>query len=476
MNNNVVNTGVNGLDRVLYGGIPRGNTVIVEGFPGTGKTLLGMQFLYQGAVQHDEPGIYITFEEFPDQIYKDMKAFGWDIRKLEEENKLRVITLSPEVLMDQMMKPDGLFEHLIHEIGCKRIVVDSISLFQYSYASIEEQRKVIYSFRNTLRKYQLTSILLKEMTSVEEENVSFINYLVDGVITLTLKPYSKNYRKRTLEVTKMRGSRIQEGEHLYRITDEGIYLIPALSMVEDEVITAPVDTVPTAIPAMDRILGGGIHDGATFTIDTNSKSNYRYIVTAIKSGRIKAGQKLLIFLSSLTTISELESNFKKYDLDLAQIVKEGNITFVEHYRRNVPKEYKDAIINVSDLDNEQYRRVMNEQIFSMIEQGVANGEKWFVYYDLNTIASQRGSEFVKLYFGVEVAKISSLGVSTLVFTNFKELGEETSGFVERSSNGVIRTWVDGNYQFLQITKTPNGTISEPLLVEKIDEKPFIRLV
>lgn len=476
MNNTITRTGIEGLDNVLYGGIPTGNTVLIEGFPGTGKTILGMQFLYYGAITYDEPGIYITFEEFPDQIYKDMKAFGWDIKQLQKENKLRVITLSPDVLIDQMMNPDGLFEKMVEEIGCKRIVIDSISLFQYYYPTIDAQRKIIYTLRNTLRKHKLTSLLLKEMDSIEEGNISFENYLVDGVISLQLKSHFNNYRKRTLEVTKMRGSKIQEGEHLYRITNQGIHLIPALSMVEDEAVTAPDYVIPTGLPRIDQIIGGGIHHGATYTIDTNSKSNYRYLVATIQANRIKAGEKILFFLSSLTTISEFEYTMQQYDIDLQQVVKEGRIIFIEHYKRPMPSVYKDAIINVADLSNDEYVKLLNEKVFVDIQNGIEQGEKWFAYYDLNTIISQRGTSYVTRYFGEEVARVSSIGVSMLAFTNFKELGNEISSFIERSSNGVIKTWVDGNYQYLQITKTPNGKISEPLLVEKIEDKPFIRLV
>ncbi|MFC4401668.1 RAD55 family ATPase [Gracilibacillus xinjiangensis] len=472
----LVKTGTEGLDKVLYGGIPRGNTVLLEGLPGTGKTILGMQFLYYGAVKYGEAGIYITFEEFPDQIHEDMKQFGWDIRKLELENKIRVVTLTPEILMDQIHKPEGIFDQMVKDMDCKRVVIDSISLFQYYYSNVETQRKVIYSLRNTLRKFSLTSLLLKEFTQIEEENVSFINYLVDGVISLDLKPQFNNYRKRILEVTKMRGSKIQEGEHLYRISDHGIHLIPALSMVEDEFATTPDYVVPIGIPKIDQIIGGGIHIGSSYTIDTNSKSNYRYLIATIQAERILAGEKLLIFLSSLTTISELEITLEQYDINLEEIVIEGRIMFIEHYNRQVPEKYKKAIINVADMDNRRYRQVLEEEIFSVIAQDIEEGEKWFAYYDLNTIISQRGTDFVKKYFGEEVAKVSSIGMTMLALTNFKELGDEVSSFIERSSNGVIRTWVDGNYQYLQVTKTANGRISEPLLVEKIDEKPYIRLV
>lgn len=471
-----INSGVSGLDKIIYGGIPTGNTVLIDGFPGTGKTILGMQFLYNGAMQHNETGIYITFEEFPDQIYKDMKAFGWDVRTLERQNKIRVITLSPEVLMEQIMQPKGLLEQMIDQIDCKRIVIDSISLFQYYYESKEEQRNILYSLRNTLRKFGLTSLLIKERTAIEEEEVSFTNYLVDGVINLKLQSHYNYYRKRTLEVTKMRGTRIQEGEHLYRITDQGIYLIPALSMVEDETVTITDGLVSTGLSAVDQIIGGGIHNESSFIIDTNSKANYKYIVSTILAERLKAGENLVVLLSSLVTIPDFLDTLNNYGIDVNRIIADKRIYFIEHYKRPVPANIQDMVIDVTDLNNDQYINMLNEYLAPLINKRIKNGEKWFLYYDLNTIVSIRGTSYIKRFFAEEVAQVTSMGMTILTLSNFKELGVETASFVERTSNGVIKTWVDGVYQYLQVTKSPNGQISEPLLVEKINEEPFIRLI
>ncbi|KKB35620.1 RAD55 family ATPase [Bacillus thermotolerans] len=139
-----VSTGIAGLDKILDGGMPKGTAVILEGPPGTGKTTIGIQFLYEGIIRDNETGIFITFEEFPDQIYKDMKSFGWDLRDLERKNKLRIIGLSPDILVEQMMMPDGLFEQTVKELDCKRLVIDSISLFRYLDG--EEEGKNAKSF------------------------------------------------------------------------------------------------------------------------------------------------------------------------------------------------------------------------------------------------------------------------------------------------------------------------------------------
>jgi len=92
-----VKTGIKGLDDMLGGGFLVETANMVEGAPGTGKTTLGMQFIYNGITQFNEPGLIMTFEEFPQQYYRDAETFGWDFRGLEQADKLRVIMTSPEV-------------------------------------------------------------------------------------------------------------------------------------------------------------------------------------------------------------------------------------------------------------------------------------------------------------------------------------------------------------------------------------------
>jgi circadian clock protein KaiC len=87
----VVKTGIYGLDDVLYGGIPRGNVVLAEGAIGTGKTTLGVEFVYRGASQFDEPGIIVLFELSPDKLIRDTLKFGWDLPDLERRGRLKIV-------------------------------------------------------------------------------------------------------------------------------------------------------------------------------------------------------------------------------------------------------------------------------------------------------------------------------------------------------------------------------------------------
>lgn len=468
-------TGVKGLDYILYGGVPKGSSIVLEGEPGTGKTTVAFQFLYHGAVHCNEPGIYVTFEELPEQLYEDMMEFGWDLKQLERNNQLRVICISPEVFMAQLMEPNGLLEQMINQLGCKRIAIDSISLFKYGMENEKQHRQIIYTIRNILRKHSLTSFLIQEQSHTDGAIVPFENYVVDGVIRLTLQDHLGKFRKRTLEVKKMRGTNMIEGEHIYRITEEGIHLIPSVSMVEDKNLS-PTEYITTGIPSLDRLLSGGFSRGTVVMFDTNSKSNVSYLLGSVICQRILAGEKGIILPSSLSSFYDIQNLYGLYDVCLEEELRKKNIYFIEHYNRPYPSEFESSIFYVDGMDNEEYKRFRYEKLESLVQAGIKNGEKWFVYYDLNTILSERGKDFVIRFFAEEAAWAKALGITLFVFCNFAEIGEQTASFLQRTSNKVIRTWVDGTYQYVQITKSPTGKLSAPYIVENIKEKPFTRLV
>ncbi|MFC5711406.1 ATPase domain-containing protein [Thalassorhabdus alkalitolerans] len=468
-------TGIQGLDEIIEGGLPEKSAVILEGAPGTGKTTIGIQFLLHG-IQQNEPGIYITFEEFPEQLYEDMKSYGWDLRKHEINNNLRVVCLSPEVLMEQLTTPKGLLEVMVQEIGCKRIVIDSISLFRYlSQEGERDNRKILYTLRNTLRRLGLTSLLIQEQSSLQREDIPFEHFLVDGVIRLYLKEHMSMFRKRTLEVVKMRGARLFEGEHVYRITEEGIYVMLAAQTVVDKQIDSRDKSVNTGIESLDRLLGGGMAEGAVYMLDTNSKANYRHIIASILGARLKEGYSLISLLSSTQTITEFGPLLKLHNVDIEKAIKDQRVYFIEHYDRPVPSDWEHAVFQVKDLSNEEYSHFIDHELINQIKNGPQNSASWFVYYDLNTIFNERGKDYVLRSFAKEAALCRSLGLTMLVLCNFKEVGEQAASFLERTTNGVFKTWVDGAYQYLQVTKSPNGLISEPCLLESKKEHPFIRL-
>lgn len=219
-----VKTGIKGLDEMLHGGFLSQTANLIEGATGTGKTTLGMQFIYNGITQYNEPGLIITFEQFPQQYYRDAATFGWDFKKLEQEGKLKVIMTSPEVTKLDLERVSGMIETLVTEMGARRILIDSLSHFERLSHDPVELRTIEYSFINALKREGLTSILTRENpallggTESDDENVAFI---VDSYLLMRYVEIESAIH-RALLVLKFRGSDHAKDIRQYEITSQGI--------------------------------------------------------------------------------------------------------------------------------------------------------------------------------------------------------------------------------------------------------------
>lgn len=142
---NLTRTGNSSLDRILKGGILKGHSVLVEGGAGTGKTILALQFLYEGAMNLNEPGILLSLDVHPAKLYRDAAAFGWNLKKLEEEGKLKVILASVQATIDQLQGENSPLEKEIRRIGAGRIVLDSITLLRDMVTDMNFERSSAFS-------------------------------------------------------------------------------------------------------------------------------------------------------------------------------------------------------------------------------------------------------------------------------------------------------------------------------------------
>jgi KaiC/GvpD/RAD55 family RecA-like ATPase len=240
-----IQTGISGVDAILGGvGIPQGHTILISGGPGSGKTTFAIQFLYTGATEYGEPGLYITLDEEPEDIKKNTSQFGWDLDKLEREKKLIFINVSPvrvapterAGLIQLGMKEFKLVKLLeavrtgVEEIGAKRVVIDPVTIFMLQYPDEIER---IYAMKDLIadfRKNGCTNLLISELkgTGLEREH-QFEEYLVQGVILLrTVLKGDK--LSRMFQVAKMRGLAVDNQPRPYDITDGGIEVYPTLTV------------------------------------------------------------------------------------------------------------------------------------------------------------------------------------------------------------------------------------------------------
>ncbi|OYT27572.1 MAG: hypothetical protein B6U97_01120 [Candidatus Altiarchaeales archaeon ex4484_96] len=221
-------TGIKGLDLMLKGGIPKNRVVLISGSTGTGKTTIGMQFIYNGIVDHNEAGVYITLEEDKQQIKQDINAQGMNLDSINDRFRFigghiatiqrfkRKTKANVEDLVNEV-------EEVVHEIGAKRVVLDPVNLFLMLFDSDNEKRDALALLTEKLKKLNCTTLLLCEVKeqSMDISREGFEEFVADGVITLyNLRCGPSFYQG--IAVRKMRGIEHHREIRPYEITNEGV--------------------------------------------------------------------------------------------------------------------------------------------------------------------------------------------------------------------------------------------------------------
>ena len=238
-------TGIPELDEMLKGGFMTGDSVMLAGAAGTGKTTLALEYLVNGATQFNEPGIYLTFEQMPDQIFRDAAAFGWDLKKLEAENKLRVICTSPGILAEEE-GVEALLSEPIGEINARRIVVDSMSHLSM-YVPENDLRKEAFRLIRGFKMKHLSPILLWESPQVIGGVLAItdvgMSFLVDSILLLKFVEIESSMR-RGIVIMKMRGSDHDKRLREYEITSQGFKLKASFGQYEGLMTGTPTRMSP----------------------------------------------------------------------------------------------------------------------------------------------------------------------------------------------------------------------------------------
>ncbi|MFA1610582.1 RAD55 family ATPase [Halobellus rubicundus] len=218
-----VKTGVEGLDSILNGGIIENAAVLVSGNPGTGKSLLGLQFLYNGVDMFDEGGIYLTFEETKDDISQAAESIGfekWD--EFIEEGRIKIY--DKRTLLRSGDFSDTLDTILddLQDTQYDRLVLDSLTMFQLFFEDEKEQRQYLLKFIDILKDSGLTSILTMEQSAVfPETEIGLENFLTDGNIYLIQSPAGST-SNRYVWVAKMRKQAIKNSMFPLEIEEGGL--------------------------------------------------------------------------------------------------------------------------------------------------------------------------------------------------------------------------------------------------------------
>ena len=233
-----VKTGIPGLDELIEGGFPRGDTILIAGKAGTGKSILATQFIYKGATEYNEPGVFVTLEEPPHLIKRNMIRFGMDLDKLVKEKKISIVDLSPskevtpvtigEYPSFDLSGLEAIILNHVKKLGAKRVVLDTLSIMAYKFRSRDILREEFFKLAANITRTGVTLLLTSEIPA-QDHGLGVFDieaFLASGVIVLYNEKISDTSRSRSIEVLKLRGSKHSSRIHSMRITDEGIRVWP----------------------------------------------------------------------------------------------------------------------------------------------------------------------------------------------------------------------------------------------------------
>ena len=235
-------TGVPGLDEILSGGLPQGGCILVAGGPGSGKTILSLQFLYDGATNHGETGLLVTFDESPDSIRKNMLKFGWDLAELEEKGKLRILDLSDFIYLtpEKFHKkaygvnvPEftivgalSIIRENVEELKAERVVVDSVTSLSIFEADEAKRRLNLAQLFKSMRELGCTTLVTVEASVTKtDREYKLEEYLADGVLLLQLV-FKEGRIVKSIMIEKMRGISHDEQPRPYTINEKGFTIFP----------------------------------------------------------------------------------------------------------------------------------------------------------------------------------------------------------------------------------------------------------
>jgi KaiC/GvpD/RAD55 family RecA-like ATPase len=228
-----VQTGVPGLDELIEGGFKRSQVISLSGTSGSGKTTFAVQFLYNGATQYNEPGLYITLGEQKKQIFANMLRYGWDLKKLEEERKILFVEYPPyeiEVFLSQ----EVVIRDSVEMVGVKRLVIDPVSSLLMGYGDEQKRRERLLRLLERLRSLGCTSLMTSESVGLDTEvplGKFEVELFSDGIIYL-YNVRRKNQRQRGIEVIKLRGTKHSNKVSPIEFSEHGIEVYPSREFFE----------------------------------------------------------------------------------------------------------------------------------------------------------------------------------------------------------------------------------------------------
>jgi len=320
-------SGIGGLDEILEGGLPEGRTTLISGGPGSGKSVIGLEFLYRSAAA-GEPAIFISFEERASEIKQNALTMGWDLEKQEQDGKLFVMAakVDPDMVLSGDFNLQGLLAIIggkAKAMGAKRIVIDAIDILLRLFDDPVRERNEMYLLHDWLKDVQLTALLTVKTSfhEVSTARFAFLDFMAETVIHLDHRIVDQ-IATRHLRVLKYRGSGFGSNEYPYVITSTGISVLPVSRLALSHLPMG--DRFSTGIERLDAITGGGFRKNSSIMIAGPSGTGKTTLTSCIAKAACQRGERFL-YINLEESEQAMVESMRSPGLNLGPSIKAGKL-------------------------------------------------------------------------------------------------------------------------------------------------------
>ncbi len=324
-------TGINGLDEVIHGGLPRGRPTLVCGSAGCGKSLLGIEFLVRGAVEFNEPGVLMTFEESAEDIKKNVASLGFDLDDLIRRKKIAIDFVHverSEIEENGEYDLEGLFVRLnyaISSIGAKRVMLDTIETLFSGLSNPAILRAELRRLFAWLKERGMTTVITGERGEGALTRQGLEEYVSDCVILLDHR-VNGQISTRRLRVIKYRGSTHGTNEYPFLIDSDGITVLPITSMSLNH--PASTSRISSGVPRLDAMLNGkGFFRGSSILVTGTAGTGKSSLAAHFANAACARGERVMYFAFEESR-SQIIRNMASIGLNLGQWEEQGKLQFL----------------------------------------------------------------------------------------------------------------------------------------------------
>ena len=440
-------TGISGMDDITGGGLPKGRPTLVSGSAGCGKTLLAMEFLVNGAVQFDEPGVFIAFEENAEELAQNVASLGFDLKDLIKQKKLIIDYIRierNEIEEAGEYDLDGLFirlGHALDSIKAKRVALDTIEVLFGALKNQGVLRAELHRLFRWLKDKGVSAIVTAERGDGRMTRHGLEEFVADCVILLDHR-VTEQLSTRRMRIVKYRGTLHGTNEYPFLIGRNGISVLPITSLALEH--EASRERISTGIPELDEMLDGkGFYCGSSVLVSGTAGSGKSSVAASFVDAACRRGEKSLYF-SFEESPNQILRNMKSIGLDLDQHVRKGMLRF--HSTRPSLYGLEMHLVTMYALINEfQPRVVVLDPITDFTSAGSSAEIKSAVTRVIDFLKTKNITAlFVDTTPEQELYANSTVGISSLIdawigLRNIEANGEHHRGLHILKSRGMAHS-------------------------------------